>query len=263
MIWIVNRKKLAAALGCIALVAAAAALCPLLAGPGAVTAGAAKRELPIYRVDVGEEKVVALSFDAAWGDEKTQGILDILAQHQAKATFFLVGFWVDAYPQQVQAIDAAGMEIGNHSTTHPHMSELTQEQVLQEVALTNEKITALTGQVPVVFRPPYGDYDNGVIQTVRALGMEPVQWDVDSLDWKNQGAQAIIRQVTENVRPGSIILFHNNSDAILEALPAVLTALEQQGYRFTTVSGLLADGPYTISHDGTQVPLEQAPSPAA
>ena len=261
MIWIVNRKKLAfAASG--AIVTALAVFALFFSGSPAVSTWAAARELPVYRVDTGTDKVIAVTFDAAWGDEKTQDILDILSARDGKATFFLVGFWADAYPQQVKAIDEAGCEIGNHSSTHPHMSELDSEAIAREIVETNEKITALTGQVPTLFRPPYGDYDNEVISTVRDLGMEAVQWDVDSLDWKNLGAQPMIDRVLEKTSPGSIILFHNNSDYILEALPVILDALAGEGYRFVTVSDLLIDGPSEILHDGTQRALPPAPESA-
>ena len=91
--------------------------------------GGSARKLPVYGVDCGEEKKVALTFDAAWGADKTQGILDTLAEHDATGTFFLVGFWVDEYPDMVKKIDAAGCEIGNHSKNHLQMSKLSEEEI--------------------------------------------------------------------------------------------------------------------------------------
>ena len=116
----------------------------------------ASRPLPIYNVDT-QEKKIAISFDAAWGEEKTDEILQILKDRDIETTFFLVGYWVDKYPDRVRQIAEAGHEIGNHSNTHPHMSELSEAQIVQELNDLSDKVEALTGTRPTLFRPPYGD----------------------------------------------------------------------------------------------------------
>ena len=145
------------------------------------------RRLPIYSVET-EEKKVAISFDAAYGDQYTPQILDILDRYNVKTTFFLVGFWIDKYGDVLEEIHRRGHEIGNHSTTHPQMSKLTVDEIKKELETTGEKIKAVTGKDPILFRPPFGDYNNRVIETAQALGYYCIQWDVDSLDWKEFGS---------------------------------------------------------------------------
>lgn len=211
----------------------------------------ASKPLPVYNVET-EEKKVAISFDAAWGEEKTDEILKILKDRDIQTTFFLVGYWVDKYPARVQQIFDAGHEIGNHSNTHPHMSELSTAQISQELSALSDKVEGITGVRPTLFRPPYGDYDNEVILQARKDGYEVIQWNVDSLDWKNLGIDHMIKQVTGQIHPGDIILFHNNSQYITEALPTILDYIQGQGYEIVPVSELVIDGDYWIDHTGMQ-----------
>lgn len=209
------------------------------------------RPLPVYNVDT-QEKKVAISFDAAWGEEKTDEILKILEDRGIKTTFFLVGYWVDKYPHRVEQIAQAGHEIGNHSNTHPHMSQLSNEQISQELSSLSDKVENITGVRPTLFRPPYGDYDDQVVLQARKDGYEVIQWNVDSLDWKNLGVEPMIKQVTKNIQPGDIILFHNNSQYITQALPTILDSILEQGYEIVPVSELVITGEYWIDHAGKQ-----------
>ncbi len=138
------------------------------------------KELPIYSVD-SEEKVVALSFDAAWGNEDTKQILEILEKNDVKVTFFMTGGWVEKYPEDVKAISAAGHELGNHSENHKNMSQISVAECKEELMTVHNKVKELTGVEMKVFRPPYGDYDDDVIKTVYECGYYPIQWDVDTL----------------------------------------------------------------------------------
>lgn len=222
-------------------------------GGGVLAVGGKKvRKLPVYCVDRGEEKVVALTFDAAWGADKTKGIIDILNQHGAKATFFLVGFWIDKFQDEVKLIDQSGFEIGNHSHNHLKMSTISRENIKKEIAYVNEGVKKLTGKDCKVFRPPFGDYNDTLIEEVSSSGMTTIQWDVDSLDWKGIDSAEISKRVCSKVKSGSIVLFHNNSEHILEALPLVLLNLKNEGYTFTTVSDLLIQGEYYIDNNGVQ-----------
>ena len=161
-----------------ALVVCAALVLWAVHQPQIVGASVASRQLPIYRVQC-EEKRVALSFDAAWGNEDTQTLIDILSAHDVRATFFLVGQWAEKYPESVQALAAAGEEVMNHSETHPHLNALTTDAVQQEVNACADRVEALTGTRPTLFRCPYGEYDDHVIEAIRALGVTPIQWDVE------------------------------------------------------------------------------------
>ncbi|MCU6733017.1 polysaccharide deacetylase family protein [Diplocloster agilis] len=213
------------------------------------------RELPIYCVKT-PKKQAALSFDAAWGNEDTQTLLDILAKYNVHATFFMTGGWVDSYPEDVKKILAAGHDLGNHSQNHKNMSQLSDEECKQELMSVHSKVKELTGYEMFLFRPPYGDYDNHVITNARDCGYYPIQWDVDSLDWKDYGADSIIQTVTqhEHLGNGSIILMHNGAKYTKDALETVITTLQGAGYELVPVSQLIYREQYHMDHEGRQIP---------
>ncbi len=221
--------------------------------PDTVSVVSGKRELPIYCVNRDDNKI-SISFDAAWGGDKTLGILELLDEYNIKTTFFLVDIWTQKYPELVKEIVARGHEIGNHSTSHPQMSKLNETQIAKELNTQADNVLAIAGVRPVLFRPPYGDYNNRVITTARAQGFVPIQWSVDSLDWKNRGAQEIINRATK-VKSGDIVLFHNDSQYILDALPAVLKYYAENGYSVVPISEILLTGETTIDIQGRQQPV--------
>lgn len=209
------------------------------------------KDKPIYCVDT-QEKKVAISFDAAWGADKTEKIMDILDSYEVHATFFLVGFWVEKYPEMVKEIDSRGYEIGNHSQNHPEMSKLSVEQMKKEIMSVNEQIFNLTGKKPNVFRPPYGDYDDVVIKTMRELNMHTIQWSIDSLDWKEYGRQELVSRVLKKVKSGDIILFHNNAKYTPDALPEILETLQERGFAVCSVGELIYQSDYFVDIQGIQ-----------
>ena len=231
------------------------ALCLLANLPAYVSASTATRQLPIYCVQ-RDSKVCALSFDAAWGNEDTQTLIDILDRYQVKATFFVVGDWVDKYPESVKALSDAGHEIMCHSNDHAHFNTLSADQIAADINACCDKIEAVTGTRPTLFRPPFGEYDDHVVTTVRGMGMEIIQWDVDSLDWKDYDAPTITQRVTSKVGPGSIVLFHNAALHTPEALPSILEYLLQEGYDVVPISQLILTGDYTLDHTGRQCPAQ-------
>ena len=254
-VFTVTRKRLLIVLFCTLAAVLAAVAC--VRGVQAVQTSASKRLIPIYNVKT-EEKKIAISFDAAWGNEETQSLIDILKQYNVKTTFFVVGAWVDKYPESVKALSDAGHEVCNHSNTHPHMPKLSGEDMKKQISACNEKVKSVTGKSPALFRPPYGDYNNTVVKSVQELNMYPIQWDVDSLDWKNPTPQQITERVTSKVKPGSIVLFHNGAKNTPAALPSVLKTLQSQGYSIVPVSQLILKDNYTIDQAGMQVPNQQA-----
>lgn len=147
--------------------------------PGVVGVSKTTRILPIYCVQ-REEKVCSLTFDAAWGNEDTQQLIDILGNFGVKATFFVVGDWVDKYPESVKALSDAGHEVMNHSNDHAHFSSLSESQIVENVTACNEKIAAVTGTTPILFRCPYGEYDDHVVSALNGMGMYTIQWDVEA-----------------------------------------------------------------------------------
>ena len=224
-----------------------------VSSPAIVGVSAADRELPVYSVQ-REDRVVAMSFDAAWGNEDTQTLIDILSGYGVRTTFFVVGDWVDKYPESVRALHEAGHEVMSHSSHHDHFSQLSTEQIQSDLVSCSEKIEAITGAAPTLFRCPYGEYDDHVILAVRALGIEPIQWSVDSLDWKGLSASEIRSRVLDKVRPGSIVLFHNAAEHTPEALPGILDALQSDGYSIVPVSEILLPGETFIDNTGCQCP---------
>ena len=214
-------------------------------------AAESKRKLPIYCVE-REDKKVALTFDAAWGNEDTGDLIRILGEHDAKATFFVVGQWVDKYPESVKELHDAGHDVMNHSSTHPQCTQISRDKLVAELEGCNDKIEAVTGVRPTLFRPPYGDYNDAVVETTESIGMKAIQWDVDSLDWKDLSADEIFNRVTSKVQPGSIILFHNAAKHTPEALPRILDWLEENGYAPVKVQELLLEGDYYMDVTGKQ-----------
>lgn len=213
------------------------------------------RELPIYCVQT-DKKQIALSFDAAWGNEDTKDILDILAKHDVKVTFFMTGGWVESYPEDVKAIYAAGHDLGNHSENHKDMPTLSNEQQKEELMKVHNKVKELTGYEMFLFRPPYGSYNNNLILNAKDCGYYTIQWDVDSLDWKNYGVESIIKTVTQHkhLGNGSIILCHNGAKYTAQALDEMITILKDAGYEFVPISELIIRDNYHMDHEGRQIP---------
>ncbi|MBR6653946.1 MAG: polysaccharide deacetylase family protein [Oscillospiraceae bacterium] len=246
---VMNRRWLAIAAGFAAAVAVFCAVC----SPRVVGAAATARRLPIYCV-ARDDKACSLTFDAAWGNEDTQQLIDILARYKVKATFFVVGDWVEKYPESVKALHDAGHEVMNHSDDHAHFTQLSAEGVVANINACSDKIEAVTGVRPTLFRAPYGEYDDKVIAAVDGMGVKTIQWDVDSLDWKDLSASEIQNRVLPKVQKGSIVLFHNAAKHTPEALPGIIEGLIAEGYSIVPVSQLLLTGEYTINHEGRQMP---------
>lgn len=240
-----------------ALILAVALIFWTVNNPKVVGVSASERVLPIYCVEKNE-KVCSLTFDAAWGNEDTQQLIDILASYDVKATFFVVGEWVDKYPESVKALYDAGHEVMNHSDDHAHFASLTEAQIISNVTACNEKVSSVTGETPSLFRCPYGEYDDEVVSTLNSMGMYTIQWDVDSLDWKDLSAAEIHARVMKNVQPGSIVLFHNAALHTPEALPNIIESLQSDGYEIVPVSELIIKENYEMDHTGRQCPVGSA-----
>ena len=189
-----------------------------------------------------------------WGNEDTQTLIDILDRYGVKATFFVVGFWAERYPESVKALHDAGHEVMTHSDDHAHFNSLSREEIIANLNTGCDKVEAVTGVRPRLFRCPYGEYNDTVIETAESLGFTVIQWSVDSLDWKELPAADIQRRVTEKIGPGDIVLFHNAAKHTPEALPGILDFLERNGYRAVPVSELLLKGDYEIDHTGRMQP---------
>lgn len=217
-----------------------------------VASSAVGRLVPIYKVD-RQEKWVSISFDATWGVDHTDRLLDILDRYGVKTTFFLAGYWVEKYPEYVRKIAERGHEIGNHSYEHPHMNSLSKEAIRADLLRNHELLVELTGTRPVLFRPPFGEYSNKVIEVASDLGYFTIQWSIDSLDWKDVSADFMVNRVMERIGPGDIVLFHNAGKHTPEAVERLIPMLQAEGYRIVPISELIYKENYVIeSHSGVQ-----------
>lgn len=216
-----------------------------------------QKSLPIYRVDTNEKKV-AITFDVNWGKDTTEEILKILDKHQAKATFFLIGKWIDYSDKNlnlVKEMNKKGHELGNHSNLHPDFTNLTRDKIVKELEITDSKIYDITNKRNKIFRFPKGAYDNNSVNVVKELGYIPIQWNIDSIDWKEEGKDIEYNRVSQKIKPGSIILFHNNTKYTPENLDKIISNFKKEGYEFVTVSDLIYHENYEINIEGVQKKL--------
>lgn len=234
-------------------------LCILLAihlGDTAIAVNSAygDKELPIYSVATDEKKI-SISFDAAWGAEDFPKIMEILDKHHVKTTFFMTGDWVEKYPECVKTLVEKGHDLGNHSASHPDMTKLSKEAQKEQILKVHNAVKELTGYEMELFRPPYGAYNNDVIRTCYENGYFPIQWDVDSLDWKDLSAPEIINKVCNHkaLDNGSIILCHNGAKHTAEALDEMLTNLKNQGYEIVPISQLIIRDNFHMDVTGQQI----------
>lgn len=210
-------------------------------------------DIPIYSVD-SQEKKCAITFDCAWGADDIPDILDALDKYDAKGTFFVVGLWAEKYPDMVKLIYDRGHTVANHGYSHAHMAQLPESKIEEEILRCTEVIQKITGESTNLFRPPYGEYNSTTIKVANRLGYQTIQWDVDSLDWKdNLSYEDIYKRVTQRVQYGSIVLFHNDTKYTQKVLPAILENLTNNGYTCVSVPDLLIKGKYKIRYDGRQM----------
>lgn len=246
---ILNGKRILPAAFCAAAVCAAAVLS--LGRAAFLSASAEPHHYPIRRVQTAEQKV-ALSFDSDSDDQETQRLLAVLRRYHVQSTFFVTGAWVDKYPASAKAIADAGHELGNHSDTHPRLTRLNRAQLSEQISACSRKVQAAAGVRPALFRPPYGGGDARVVAAAESLGLLCVEWDVDSLDWRNLTPRQIAERVTEQVRPGSIVLFQNGAKNTAAALPKILDTLLSEGYSVVPVSRLVYSSGFVVDETGLQ-----------
>lgn len=195
----------------------------------------------VYSVQT-DKKLIALTFDISWGDERAEPIIKALEDKEVKkATFFLSSPWSKSHPEIVEKIVKAGFEIGSHGHRHVNYSTLKDEEIRKEIRTAHQILTELTGKAPNLIRLPNGDFDKRVLRIANELNYTVIQWNTDSKDWHNIGVDRIVEQVTKNARPGDIVLMHasDSAEQTHEALPIIVDRLRAEGYEFVTVSELL------------------------
>ena len=196
-----------------------------------------------------------------WGNEDTADLLSTLDKYQVKTTFFMTGGWVESYPDDVKAIAEAGHDLGNHSENHKQMSQISADECKEEIRQVHDQVKELTGKEMTLFRPPYGDYNDTLIDAAGELGYHTIQLEVDSLDWKDYGADAIVSKVLDHphLGNGSIILMHNGAKYTKDALPRVISGLQEKGFEIVPVSQLIYKENYEMDHEGRQHVTENQP----
>ena len=215
------------------------------------TVGATERKLPVYSVET-EERKVALTFNCAWGTDGLNEILEILNRENIKCTFFFVGEFAQKYPEAVRKIYNAGHETGNHSMHHKDPVKQEYEEILSDINACNELLFSITGVMPSLYRAPSGSYDNKTVEAAQSLGMTAIQWDVDSIDWKDISYDSLAGRVVSKSSPGSIVLFHLGKENTVRALDRIIKELKENGYSFVAVGELLLQGETYIDHTGRQ-----------
>ena len=214
---------------------------------------------PIYRVAVegDKSKYISLTFDSSWIDYYTIPLLDMLDRHKAKATFFLTAFYIRAHSDSVKEILKRGHEIGNHSKSHRKFTEMKESTMITEIEDCHKVLKNLTGIDMCLFRFPYGSYNSTAIKLLRERGYYPIQWKIDSLDWKNESAAAIVRRLKNEdaYEAGNIILFHNGGDFTVEALGTIFNELELRKLKCVKVSDLIYENDFYIDGRGHQKKL--------
>ena len=196
------------------------------------------KKLPIYSVD-RKDKKIAITFDVNWGDNNIDQILDTLDKYNVKASFFVIGMWAEDNKDQVKKIYERGQEIGNHSYSHKYFSNISKETMKSEIIKCDYIVEKIIGVKPYLFRFPSGDYINSAVDMVYYTSHFPVQWSVDSIDWKEQGRDIEYNRVISKAKSGDIILFHTNAKYTSENLSRVIEKLKQKGFDFLPVSKLI------------------------
>jgi peptidoglycan/xylan/chitin deacetylase (PgdA/CDA1 family) len=204
---------------------------------------------------------IALTFDDGPSEKLTPKLLDLLAKHNIKATFFVIGENAAEHPEIVARAAREGHEIGNHSWSHPNLAKMSDEAVRRQLRQTDDAIRQATGKRPTLIRPPYGNLSQRQKQWIHdEFGYRVVLWDVDPLDWKRPGPTVVCHRIVSETRPGSIVLSHDIHPGTIEAMGNTLDQLEAKGFKFVTVSELIA-----MAKPETHAPstVKAQPSPTA
>lgn len=215
------------------------------------TSVGAGRLLPIYSVETNEKKV-SLSMNCAWNADDIDKILDTLSKYKVHITFFMVGDWVDKYPEAVKKIAESGHEIGNHSNTHPHVNNLSLEKNEAQIKECADKIEKLTGKRSVLYRGPYGEYNDVVIKAAKSQKHETIQWSLDTLDYKGLTESEMWARLENKLQNGDIILMHNGTKHTADALDRIIYNIQEKGYEIVPVSDLIYKENASIDANGRQ-----------
>lgn len=181
---------------------------------------------------VGEERLIALTFDDGPNDEFTPQLLDILAKHEVKATFFVMGAYVDEFPDVARRIVAEGHTIANHTYNHPDLSTVSDDEVLKQFIWTQESIEDVTGVWPDLYRLPFGAGGKRVVDLMG--NMTSILWNIDSMDWYYQDTTLTYDHIMANLQPNSLLLMHDTHQATPDVIDLLIPVLKERGYHFVS-----------------------------
>ena len=210
-----------------------------------------KKLLPIYNVETTENKV-AFTMNCAWNADDIDNILKILEENNVKITFFMVGDWIEKFPESVKKINEAGHEIASHSDTHPHVNNLSYEENIEEIEKSNDKIEKITGNRTKIYRAPYGEYNDTVVKAAQDKGYYTIQWNLDTLDYTGITGNEMWNRLKDKIKGGDIILSHNGTKHTAESLDMLLKNIKEKGLEVVTISDLIYKENYYINNNGTQ-----------
>ena len=216
-----------------------------------IQTAASTKELPIYNVQT-EEKKVAFTMNCAWEADDIDSILETLSKHNIHITFFMVGDFIDKYPEAVKKISDSGHEIANHSDTHPHVNNLSLEKNIEEIQNCSKKVEQITGKKTLLYRGPYGEYNDTVIKAAKSQNHTCIQWNIDTLDYSGLTGEEMLKRIENKLTQGSIILSHSGTKNTANSLDMILSNIEQKGYKVVTVSELIYKDNYYIDVNGIQ-----------
>ena len=210
-----------------------------------------QKQLPIYSVKT-EEKKIAITINCAWNADDIDKILETLEKQQVKTTFFMVGDWIEKNEESAKKIFAAGHELGNHSYNHPHINNLNYDKNIEQIKKCSELIQKITGKPSTLYRGPYGEYNDTVLQAAKDLKHTTIQWSIDSLDYKSLTGEQMWERIEPKLQNGSIILMHNGTENTANSLNDIITNIKNKGFTIVPVSELIYKGNYTIDNNGEQ-----------
>ena len=208
--------------------------------------------LPIYNVQTNENKV-AFTMNCAWNADDIDQILTVLKENNTKITFFMVGDWIEKFPEAVKKISDEGHEIASHSDTHPHVNNLTYEQNIEEIEKSNDKIEQITGKRTNIYRAPYGEYNNTVVKAAQDKGYYIIQWNLDTLDYSGLTGEQMWDRLKDKIKAGDIILSHNGTKNTANSLDMLIKNIKYKGLEVVTISDLIYKDNYEINSNGTQI----------
>jgi len=192
---------------------------------------------PIYHGSA-ETKKIALTTNVVWGEEYVPAMLDILKKNDVKMTFFIGGKWAEDFPELTRKMAESGHELGNHSYSHPHPTFISQIENAREIESTEQAVYKAAQVTTRLYAPPYGEFNNNVLEAAGQLGYKTSMWSIGTIDWQRPPAAEIVRRVVDKAHNGAIVLMHPTKPTV-EALPTIIKTLQKKGYQLTTVSDVI------------------------